>query len=140
MNSDRLIFEAMKVAQDLLRQNLPQGHNLTNAATVLRMRELIGSPSIRSALDRSSDTLFAFALRAVERLTSGHSQTNRETIAEQPLMATKRTYQHDLLFVRLRGETDMHQGVASTASVAHDPSLPLAANFAYNAAFPTAVC
>jgi hypothetical protein len=78
--TDRVIFEAIKVAQYLLRQNLPQGHNLTDVATVLRLRELIGSPSIRSALDRSSDTLFAFALRAIERIISDHSQTNRETI------------------------------------------------------------
>jgi hypothetical protein len=80
MNSDRVIFEAIKVALHLLRQNLPQWHNLTDAATVLRLRELIGSPSIRSALDRSSDTLFSFALRAIERVISDHSQTNRETI------------------------------------------------------------
>jgi hypothetical protein len=29
MSSDRLIFEAIKVAQELLRQNLPPTHNLT---------------------------------------------------------------------------------------------------------------
>jgi hypothetical protein len=82
MNSDRVIFEAIKVAQHLLRQNLPQWHNLPDAATVLRLRELICSPSIRSALDGSSDTLFAFALRAVERVIFDHSRTNRETINE----------------------------------------------------------
>jgi len=61
MSPDRLIVEAIKAAQHLLRQNLPPMHNLTDAATVLRLRELVHSSSIRSALDRSSDTLLAFA-------------------------------------------------------------------------------
>jgi hypothetical protein len=80
MSPDRLIVEAIKVAQDLLRQNLSPMHNLTDAGTVLRLRELVHSPSIRSALDRSSDTLLAFALRAVERALCSHSRPHRETI------------------------------------------------------------
>ena len=80
MSSERIIVDGIKVAQNLLNQNLPPAHNLTDAATVLRFRELVRSQAIRSALERSSDTLFAFALRAVERVTSDHSQTNRETI------------------------------------------------------------
>jgi hypothetical protein len=80
MSADRLIDEAIKLAQDLLWQNLPPMHSLTDAATVLRFRELIHSPSIRSALDRSSDTLLAFALRAVERALCDHSRPHRETI------------------------------------------------------------
>ncbi|HMF20859.1 MAG TPA: hypothetical protein VKG24_01860 [Pseudolabrys sp.] len=32
MSSDRVIIDAIKVAQDLLRQNLPPTHNLTDAA------------------------------------------------------------------------------------------------------------
>ena len=80
MNSDGIIVEAIKVAQDLLCQNLPPAHNLTDAATVMRFREFVRSQATRSALERSSDTLFAFALRAVERVTSDHSRTNRETI------------------------------------------------------------
>ena len=67
MSPDRLIVEAIKVAQHLLRQNLHPMHNPTDAATVLRLRELVHSSSTRSALDRSSDTLLAFALRAVAR-------------------------------------------------------------------------
>jgi hypothetical protein len=45
MSLDRLIVEAIKVAQDLLRQNLPPMPNLTDAATVLRLRELVHSPA-----------------------------------------------------------------------------------------------
>jgi hypothetical protein len=67
MSSDRIIADAIKVAQDFLRQNLPPTHSLTDTATVTRVRELVQSPSIRSALERSSDTLLAFALREVER-------------------------------------------------------------------------
>jgi hypothetical protein len=46
----------------------------------MRFRELIRSEAIRSALERGSDTLFVLALRAVEQVTSDHSQTNRQTI------------------------------------------------------------
>jgi hypothetical protein len=81
MSSDRIIVDAIKAAQDLLCQNLPPAHNLTDVATVLRFRELVRSQAIRSALERSSDTLFAFALRAVERVISDQSQTDRETIS-----------------------------------------------------------
>jgi membrane peptidoglycan carboxypeptidase len=68
------------LAQDLLLQNLPPAHNFTDAATVMRFRELVRSQAIRSALERSSDTLLTFALRAVERVVSDQSRTNRETI------------------------------------------------------------
>ena len=80
MSSDRIIADGIKVAQDLLRQNLPATHNLTDAAVVFRFRELVRSQAIRSALERSSYTVLAFALRAVEQVISDQSRTNRETI------------------------------------------------------------
>jgi hypothetical protein len=80
VSSDRIIVDAIKVGQNLLRQNLPPTHNLADAATAVRFRELVRSQAIRSALDRSSDTLLTFALRAVERVISDQSRTNRETI------------------------------------------------------------
>jgi hypothetical protein len=80
MSSERAIVDAIKVAQYLLWQNLPSIHNLSDAATVLRFRELVRSPAVRLALGRSSDTLLAFALRAVERVLSDQSQTHRDTI------------------------------------------------------------
>jgi hypothetical protein len=80
MSSDRVIVDAIKVAQVLLCQNLPPEGKLTDAATVSRLCEVIRSPSIRSALDRSSDTLTTFALRAVERVLSDRSLSHRETI------------------------------------------------------------
>jgi hypothetical protein len=79
MSSDRVIIDAIKMAQDLLSQNLAPTRNLTDAATVMRLRELIRS-QIRSALERSSDTVLAFGLRAVEQVISDQSRTNHETI------------------------------------------------------------
>ena len=78
MSSDRVIVDAIKVAQDLLRQNLPPTRNLSDAATVMRFRELVRSQAIRTALERSSDTVTAFAWRAVEQVISDRSRT--ETI------------------------------------------------------------
>jgi hypothetical protein len=80
MSSDRIIVDAIKVAQDFLSQDLSAAQNLSDAAAVMRFRELVRSQAVRSALERSSDTLFAFALRAVERAISDQSPTNRETI------------------------------------------------------------
>src|SRR6266567_8365575 len=80
MSPDRIIVEAIKVGQNLLSQNLPPARSLTDAATVMRFRELVRSQAIRSALERSSDTFLTFALREVERVVSDQSRTNRETI------------------------------------------------------------
>jgi hypothetical protein len=80
MNSDRVFEAAARTAKNLLRQNL-QPTQLPDAATVLRLRELVHSPSIRSALLHSSDTLLAFALRAVEHIIVDESQSDREIIA-----------------------------------------------------------
>jgi hypothetical protein len=67
MSSDRVIIDATKMAQRLLSQNLAPTHNLPDATTVMRFRDLVRSPAIQSALERSSDTFVAFTLRAVER-------------------------------------------------------------------------
>ena len=68
MSSDRVIIDAIKMAQRLLWQNLAPTHKLPDATTVMRFRDLVRSPAIQSALERSSDTFAAFALRAVERV------------------------------------------------------------------------
>src|SRR5437764_3362454 len=56
MSSDHIIVEAIKAGHNLLSQNLPPAHSITDAATVMRFRELVRSQAIRSALERSSDT------------------------------------------------------------------------------------
>jgi hypothetical protein len=75
MSSDRVIVQALKVARNLACQN-----RLTDDSVVLRLRELVHSPSVHSALLRGSDTLLAFALRALACVLSDHSQTHGETI------------------------------------------------------------
>ena len=70
MSSDRVIIDAIKMAQRLLWQNLAPTHKLPDATTVMRLRDLVRSPAIQSALERSSDTFAAFTLRAVERVLS----------------------------------------------------------------------
>jgi hypothetical protein len=80
MSSDRIVVDAIKVAQALLLQNLSPTHNSTDAVTVMRFHELVRSQAIRLALERSSDTLLTFALRAVVRVVSDQSRPNRETI------------------------------------------------------------
>src|SRR5262249_60417539 len=79
MNPDRVFEAAIRASKNLLWQNLPPTH-LPDAATVLRFRELVHSPSIQSALLHSSDTLLAFALRAVEHVVADQSRTDREII------------------------------------------------------------
>ena len=82
MNSDRIIVDALKVAQNLLwAKNLPSTRNLPDAATVTRVRELARSPSIRLALQCSSDTFLSFALRAVEFVVADQSLTDRQIIS-----------------------------------------------------------
>ena len=80
MNSDRVFEAAIRASKNLLWRNLPPTHNLPDAATVTRVRELVNSPSVQSALQRSSDTFLAFALRAVEHVVADPSQTDREII------------------------------------------------------------
>jgi hypothetical protein len=56
----------MAARQNLLWQNLPPTHKLPDAAAVARLRDLVRSPAVKSALLHSNDTFLAFVLRAVE--------------------------------------------------------------------------
>ena len=78
MSSDRIIVDALRLAHGLIWQNL---RPTTDAAKVSQLRDLVHSPSVRSALKRTSDTLPAFALREVTRVLSDQSQSHGETIA-----------------------------------------------------------
>ena len=80
MNSGRVIEAAIGTAKNLLQQNLRSTHNLPDAATVARVRELVQSPSVRSALQSSSDILPAFALREVEFVVTNQSLTDHQII------------------------------------------------------------
>lgn len=62
-------------------RGLREKRSTTDAATVLRLPELVHSPSVRSALERGSDSLPTFALRDVARVLTDQSQTHGETLA-----------------------------------------------------------
>jgi hypothetical protein len=79
--NERVIVDAIKVAQNLLWRNLPPTQNLPDATTLARVCDLVRSPSVQSALGRSSDTFLAFVLRAVEHVVADQSRTDRETIS-----------------------------------------------------------
>src|SRR5580704_15537827 len=48
MSSDRVIIDAIKMAQRLLWQNLAPTHNLPDATTVMRFRDLVRSPALHA--------------------------------------------------------------------------------------------
>ena len=74
MNSDREIVDAIKSAQRLLWHT----YDLPDAMKVVRLRKFVRSPTVQSALQRSSDTLLAFTLRTVELVIADQSPTDRE--------------------------------------------------------------
>ena len=76
MNPDREIADAIKAAQRLLWHT----YDLPDAMKVVRLRTFVRSPTVQSAVQRSSDTLLAFTLRAVELAIADQSRTDRETI------------------------------------------------------------
>jgi hypothetical protein len=66
------IVDALRLAHNLVWENV---RPTTDTATVSQLRDLIHSPSVRAALERSSDSLPAFALREVMGALSDQSQT-----------------------------------------------------------------
>src|SRR5215475_5820865 len=73
-------FDPINGALTLVHSLVRQRAHLTDAGTVLRLREFVHWPSIRLALERGSDTFPAFVLREVARVLSDQSQTHGETI------------------------------------------------------------
>jgi hypothetical protein len=76
MNSDPVIADAIKTAQRLLWQM----HDLPDATKVVRLRNFVRSPTVQSALQRSSDTFHAFTWRAIELVIADQSRTDHEMI------------------------------------------------------------
>src|SRR5499433_480574 len=77
MSSDLIIVDALKLAHSLVCQSL---RPTTESATVLRLRELVDAPFLRSALERGSDSLPVFALREIARVLSDQLHTHGEII------------------------------------------------------------
>ena len=76
VNSDRVIADAIKSAQRLLWHT----HDLPDAMKVVRLRKFVRSHTVQSAMQRCSDTLPAFTLRAVELVIADQSRTDREML------------------------------------------------------------
>ena len=72
MNSDREIADAVKAAQRLLWHT----YDLPDAMKVVRLRKLVRSPTVQSAMQRCSDTLLAFTLRAVALVIADQSRSD----------------------------------------------------------------
>ena len=77
MNPDRVIADAIKLAQRLVWHT----HHLPDAMKVVRLRKFVRSPTVQSAMHGCSDTLLAFALRAVALVISDQSRTDRELLS-----------------------------------------------------------
>src|SRR5262245_51678649 len=74
MSSDRIIVDAIKVGQNLLRQNLPSTHNLTDAATVVRFR-----PTFKQSVGTSAE--LPHNVRAIPKETlTGSNSTKRVSV------------------------------------------------------------
>jgi hypothetical protein len=76
MNSDRVIADAIKLAQRLVWHT----HDLPDAMKVVRLRKFVRSPTVQAAMHGCSDTLLAFALRAVGLVIADQSRTDREML------------------------------------------------------------
>ena len=76
MNYDREIVDAIKAAQRLLWHR----YDLPDAMKVVRLRKFVRSPTVQSAMHGCSDTLLAFALRAVGLVIADQSRTDREML------------------------------------------------------------
>jgi hypothetical protein len=88
MSSDRVIIDAIKMARRLLWQNLASAHKLPDATTVMRLRDLVRSPAVQSALQRSSDRFSAFALRAVKRVLADRSRIDQRDVDSMNLRSS----------------------------------------------------
>ena len=58
---------------------------------------------------------------AIEPSLEYLADRGNRVIPAMSAFGTKRTYQHDLLIVRFRGEADLHGPLALPASVVNDP-------------------
>jgi hypothetical protein len=76
MNSDRVIADAIRSAQRLVWHT----RDLPDAMKVVRLRKFVRSSTVQSAMQRCSDTLLAFTLRAVELAIADQSRTDRDML------------------------------------------------------------
>jgi hypothetical protein len=70
MNYQQLIQFVLRKSQETLWDNLSATKQLPDGRTVNTIRALVSTPSAQTAIERADDTVFAFALRAVNRVVS----------------------------------------------------------------------
>jgi hypothetical protein len=70
VNYQQLIQFILRKSQKALWDNLSSSKQLPDHRTVNTIRALVSSPSAQAAIERGDDTIFAFALRAVDRVVS----------------------------------------------------------------------
>ena len=70
MNYQQLIQHLLRKSHDTLSANLPPQNRLTDARAVEIIRALVSTPTAQKAVELGSDTLCAFALRALNRIVS----------------------------------------------------------------------
>src|SRR5262249_10554913 len=78
MNSDRVIADAIRSARRLVWHT----HDLPDAMKVVRLRKFVRSRTVQCAMQRCSDTLLAFTLRAVELVIADQSRTDRDMLSQ----------------------------------------------------------
>jgi len=77
---NRVIEQAVRTAQDMLRASIPPNQRISDDDVVARLRDLMCCAEVREALERGNDIACAFALRAVDRAISDIAQPTQETI------------------------------------------------------------
>jgi hypothetical protein len=74
MNYQQLIHFVLRKSQDTLWDNLSSTKQLPDDRTINTIRAFVSTPSAQTAIERGDDTVFAFALRAVNRVVSRREQ------------------------------------------------------------------
>jgi hypothetical protein len=68
--SDSVIEQAIREAQAVLWDKFPPHDNLPDDVAVGAIRAIASTPRVQIALERASDTIFAFVLRGVHHISS----------------------------------------------------------------------
>jgi hypothetical protein len=80
MKHDQVIDFLLRKTGEILRDNLPA--RVPDTTVVRTIRALISTPTAQTALEQGSDTVRAFAVRAMNRVLSDQSRPPRETVSQ----------------------------------------------------------
>ena len=71
--SNSLVERTLKDVQHILWSNLPPTDSLSDEAAVKALRQMVGSPDVKLALERGSDIASVFVLRAINTVLADGS-------------------------------------------------------------------